>query len=193
MAQIIQPPSWHALSPDAVAAFHASLVPLRDSGSLQGVLAQFPWRLRDTPAARERLLSLRDGMRGDPLFVEFRHDSWAKEEVFQFLEREGIGYCSVDEPPLDGLMPPIARRTTPRAYVRFHGRNQRNWWGRGGGDRYDYTYRREELEEWLGKIRELAERAEKTYVFFNNCHAGQAARSARLMMDLLQREFGAPA
>ncbi len=173
----------------ALEAFHTALEPLREAGSLQGVLAQFPWRFRDTPAARERLLLLRDGLREDRLFVEFRHSSWASEEAFRFLEQQGIGYCSVDEPLLEGLMPPIARRTTARAYVRFHGRNQKNWWGHGGGDRYDYAYRREELEEWLGKIRELAERAEKTYVFFNNCHAGQAARSARLMMDLLQREF----
>ena len=80
-----------ALSPGAVTTFHASLAPLRDGGSLQGVLAQFPWRFRDTPEARARLRSLRDGLRGDRLFVEFRHDSWAKEEGFHFLEREGIG------------------------------------------------------------------------------------------------------
>ena len=34
------------------------------------------------------------------------------------------------------------------------------------------------------------QKAEKTYVFFNNCHVGQAARNARLMMDMLQRELG---
>jgi uncharacterized protein YecE (DUF72 family) len=170
-------------------AFLGSLAPLAEAGRLHGILAQFPWRFRDQPASRERLLRLSDGLPGQRLFVEFRHASWAHEDAFRFLEREGIGYCSVDEPLLEGLMPPVARRTTDLAYVRFHGRNRQNWWGRAGGDRYDYSYRAEELGEWLGKIRELAERAEKTYVFFNNCHAGQAARSARLMMDLLQREF----
>ena len=178
------------LSGEALREFREALAPLRSDGSLQGVLAQFPWRFRASAEARDHLLQLRDGLQGDRLFVEFRHDSWAQDPVFEFLEREGIGYCCVDEPRLNDLMPPVARRTTDRAYVRFHGRNEKNWWGRGGGDRYDYDYRREELEEWLGKIRELAERAEKTYVFFNNCHAGQAARSARLMQDLLQRDFG---
>ena len=84
----------------------------------------------------------------------------------------------------------MARATTDVAYVRLHGRNAKTWWGRGEGDRYDYDYRPEELKEWVQKIRELAERSKKTYVFFNNCHAGQAARNARLMMDMLQGDLG---
>lgn len=39
----------------------------------------------------------------------------------------------------------------------------------------------------MGKIRELAERARRIYLFFNNCHARQAARSAKLMQDLLRQ------
>jgi uncharacterized protein YecE (DUF72 family) len=175
-----------ATAPDAVYHdFLRCLEPLREAGRFHGVLAQFPWRFRNTPEARRHLLALRGRLGELPLFVEFRHDSWAVEEVFHSLAESGIGYCSVDEPALSGLMPPLARLTGDTAYVRFHGRNARTWWGRGPGDRYDYDYRREEMEEWLGKIRELAERAKKTYVFFNNCHAGQAARNARLMMDML--------
>ena len=45
--------------------------------------------------------------------------------------------------------------TTEDAYVRFHGRNGANWRGQGGGDRYDYDYREDELKEWLRKITEL--------------------------------------
>jgi len=56
------------------------------------------------------------------------------------------------------------------------------------GDRYDYDYSERELKEWLGKIRELAQQARRTYLFFNNCHAGQAARNARLMQDLLRQQ-----
>jgi len=71
---------------------------------------------------------------------------------------------------------------------RFHGRNEKTWWG-GGGDRYDYDYAPGELKEWVEKIRALAEKADKTYVFFNNCHAGQAARNALLMRDMLQQDL----
>ena len=40
-------------------------------------------------------------------------------------------------------------------------------------------------------MRELANQARRTYLFFNNCHAGQAARSAKLMQQLL-RQHGLP-
>ena len=43
-----------------------------------------------------------------------------------------------------------------------------------------------ELKDWVGKIRGLAAEAKKTYVFFNNCHAGQAATNARLMQQMLK-------
>jgi uncharacterized protein YecE (DUF72 family) len=170
--------------------FLRALEPMVDAQRFHGVLAQFPWRFKQSPGARRHLLDLQLRLGEAPLFVEFRHDSWISEEVFEFLSDHGIGYCSVDEPALDGLVPPLARLTGETAYVRFHGRNRVTWWGKGEGDRYDYDYDRKELEEWLTKIRELAERAEKTYVFFNNCHAGQAARNARLMMDMLQQELG---
>jgi uncharacterized protein YecE (DUF72 family) len=70
--------------------------------------------------------------------------------------------------------------------VRFHGRAADKWWG-GRGDRYDYDYQREELEGWVKKVGELADRARRIYLFFNNCHAGQAARSAKLMQQMLQQ------
>jgi uncharacterized protein YecE (DUF72 family) len=89
-------------------------------------------------------------------------------------------------------------------YVRFHGRNARHWWGSGervvasaaGAApsqarreqlRYDYDYSERELTEWLAKLNAMAQQAKQTYLFFNNCHAGQAARNAKLMEELLRR------
>ena len=181
--------------PDAATfdAFRACAEPLARTGKLRGVLLQFPWAFRPTLGARKRLDLLATELAPlGPLFVEFRHASWLSDKVFGYLEERGIGYCSVDEPALPGLVPGVARVTGDVGYVRFHGRNTKTWWG-GGGDRYDYDYSPEELKEWVAKIRELAEKASKVYVFFNNCHAGQAARSASLMQELLrrQRESGA--
>ena len=51
--------------------------------------------------------------------------------------------------------------------------------------RYDYLYSNAELSEWALKIQEMAKKAEKVYVFFNNCHAGQAAKNAALMQSML--------
>lgn len=37
-------------------------------------------------------------------------------------------------------------------YLRFHGRNARKWWNsREAFERYNYMYKREELEEWILK------------------------------------------
>ena len=175
--------------PDTFEAFRACVAPLAANGKLRGVLFQFPWKFRPTLGARKRLDLL--GAELAPLgklFVEFRHASWLNERVFRYLDERGIGYCSVDEPALDGLVPPLARLTGDVGYVRFHGRNTKTWWG-GVGDRYDYDYSPGELKEWVAKIRELAEKASKVYVFFNNCHAGQAARNALLMRDMLQQDL----
>lgn len=180
----------HERSADPAAAreFRAALAPLKDAGKYDGLLAQFPWAFRRDRAALDHLAALRERFADEPLFAEFRHDSWAAPGLGETLSGLGIGYCAVDEPALPGLMPPLALRTTADAYVRFHGRNAANWWGRGGGDRYDHDYTERELAEWVTRIGELARQSRTTYVFFNNCHAGQAARSAKLMQELLRRQ-----
>lgn len=168
--------------------FRAVLEPLKDAGKYHGLLAQFPWGFKKSEANKRHLERLREWLPGEPLWVEFRHDSWMHPRLPDWLRERSLGYCAVDEPRLPGLVPPVAHLTTDAGYVRFHGRNERTWWGRTGGDRYDYDYAERELAEWVGKIRALADRAKQTYLFFNNCHAGQAARSARLMEELLRRQ-----
>lgn len=168
--------------------FQESIAPLRESGKFHGLLAQFPWAFRVNRESVRHLAFLRKSFPGDSLHVEFRRAEWNRPDCFDFLEGRGIGYCCVDEPSLPGLLPAQAAVTTPVGYVRFHGRNSANWWGRGTGDRYDYDYSRKELSEWLGRLKSMAEKAQTTYVFFNNCHAGHAAANAMLMKDMLARE-----
>jgi uncharacterized protein YecE (DUF72 family) len=193
----------HRLSrdPEVYETFQAALAPLRAARKLSGVLAQFPQAFHRSEDHERFLVVLQERLEGVPLFVEFRHSSWMHEDVFEFLERASLGYVSVDEPALPGLIPPVARATGPLAYVRFHGRNKKSWYAGedGGGSgaapagptrerqllRYDYLYSEAELKEWADKIRELNAKTQKTFVFFNNCHAGQAATSAKLMRRLL--------
>jgi uncharacterized protein YecE (DUF72 family) len=238
----------HKRLPDAEldAAFQRAMEPLLEVGKLSGVLAQFPNSYRLSGPNVRYLEELKERLPDVPLFVEFRHESWVDEELFPELESRGLGYVSVDEPDLPGLLPPIARATGDIAYVRFHGRNKVNWYRDEGGWppdsrtrsrgaragasraptapapatpehakslgplfsgvpmeppkerplpagtrqllRYDYMYSESELKEWVGKIRELAANTKKTFVFFNNCHAGQAATSAKLMRRMLEGE-----
>jgi uncharacterized protein YecE (DUF72 family) len=192
-----------SLEPGLVRGFRAALEPLKAAGKYDGLLAQFPWGFRRTPENESHLAALRESLAGEPLFVEFRHASWALPDMPERLRDKRLGFCAVDEPALAGLMPPVAWVTAEDAYVRFHGRNAANWWGsrpaaaagaavRGtdaaGRDRYDYDYRADDLKEWVQKVRDLAGQARRTYLFFNNCHAGHAARSAKLMQELLRQQ-----
>jgi uncharacterized protein YecE (DUF72 family) len=175
-------------NPEMYRKFTSAVEPLKRAGKFGGYLAQFPWRFRKGDDEMKHIETLQGRLEGDSLFVEFRHDSWIENETFEFLKEKGVGYCSVDEPELQGLVPPLAVATTDTAYVRFHGRNTKNWWGRGG-DRYDYDYGKEELSEWAEKLLKLEEKASKVYVFFNNCHAGHAATNAEIMVELLGEEL----
>jgi uncharacterized protein YecE (DUF72 family) len=178
-----------SLEPGLVRDFLAVLEPLKEVGKYDGLLAQFPWGFKRTPGNVSFLADLRARLEGEPLFAEFRHDSWLTPGLEPWLRRHDLGYCAVDEPPLKGLLPPVTMVTTGDAYVRFHGRNAATWWASGGGgDRYDYEYSAGELKEWVKKIGELAQQAKRTYLFFNNCHAGQAARNATLMKELLRQQ-----
>jgi uncharacterized protein YecE (DUF72 family) len=235
-----------SLEPALYAAFSRALDPVLEAEKLHGLIAQFPQSFHRTPENEAFLLELKRRLPDAPLFVEFRHRSWVEESgaggaerggIWRLLEDEGIGYVSVDEPDLPGLVPPIARVTGASGigYVRLHGRNRENWWrnpergrpdrdegsrGASGArgraaepvtaaeygplfaaaappapgpsgassDRYDYLYSEAELQEWVAKIREMAVKAEKTFVFFNNCHVGQAATGAKLMRRLLEGE-----
>lgn len=174
--------------PALARALREAVAPIAGAGKLDGLLAQFPWAFRRTPAAERHLEALRERFPDVPLFVEFRHASWLAPGLEELLRAARLGYCAVDEPALPGLVPPVTLLTAEDAYVRFHGRNAANWWGRGGGDRYDYDYSAAELREWVAKVAALAEQARRTYLFFNNCHAGQAARNARLMQELVRQQ-----
>lgn len=167
-------------------AFRACLAPLAESGKLYGLLAQFPWSFSNTAENRNYLVWLRGQLAGFPLHVEFRHISWMHDEAFGMLERNGMGFCSVDEPRLEGLIPPVMKTTGDTTYLRLHGRNEIDWWKpRPGHDRYDYDYSAAELEEWVGPIREAAKKSAKILIFFNNCHLGHAPRNALKMMEML--------
>ena len=95
--------------PQLFAAFSALLEPLERAGKLAGVLAQFPYRFKADDESRTYLRRLGPALGGRPVFVEFRHASWARRSTFELLDELGFGFCAVDEPRLGGLFPPRGR------------------------------------------------------------------------------------
>jgi uncharacterized protein YecE (DUF72 family) len=178
---------------DLVALFYQfleALRPIKDDGKLGCILMQFPWSFRYGDPALEYLALCSELLAGAPTVIEFRNSGWVAEtvraQVLGRLREMGLGFCAVDEPRLKGLMPPLTAATSDLGYVRFHGRNAAKWWKHDtASERYEYLYTETELNEWTEKIERLAEETRKTYVFFNNCHAGHAATNAAMMSALL--------
>lgn len=168
--------------------FIDALQPLIDARKFGAVLAQFPSSFHNTRENVDYLKAFRAHWRDLPVVVEFRNAHWLTNETFALLREEQFGFCCVDEPRLQGLLPPVAEATSKVAYVRFHGRNAAKWWQHEQAyERYDYTYTKEELAEWTPKLRKLNEAAETVFAFANNHYRGQGidtARQLRLMLEV---------
>lgn len=164
--------------------FLEAILPMVDRGQLKGILAQFPWSFKFSPGNLDYLVTCRELLAPHPLFVEFRHDSWMRPQTYDTMKTHSLQYVSVDGPRLRGLLPPELILTGDTAYIRLHGRNAEQWWG-GGGLRYDYLYDETELREWKEKLDRIKGSSRKAFIFFNNCHLGQAVKNARQMMRML--------
>jgi len=159
---------------------------LIDADKFACVLAQFPHSFHADPANRAYLKRVRDGFGDLPVVVEFRSREWITDQTFDELRALDFGFCCVDQPQFESLVPPVAVATGPVAYVRFHGRNYQKWWAHDEAwERYNYSYSGDELMEWVGKIRQLDEEAPLTLVYMNNHWQGQAVASARDLSQLL--------
>jgi len=166
--------------------FLQAIQPVQESGKLGCILAQFPYSFGYSRQNQDYLVLFRERLDNLPLVVEFRNIHWMKPSVMEWLKREKLGFCCVDEPPLTGLIPPVAEATGPIAYVRFHGRNSAKWWHHEHAyERYDYTYTAEELAEWVPRIKALDRVARQTFVFGNNHYKGQAINTIRQMRSML--------
>jgi uncharacterized protein YecE (DUF72 family) len=167
--------------------FIEALKPLADQQKFGAVLAQFPSSFHNTRENVDYLKNFRDRLPDLPIVVEFRNAQWLDDKTFAFLCEHKLGFCCVDEPRLKGLLPPMAEATSQVAYVRFHGRNAAKWWQHEQAyERYDYTYTKEELDEWTPKVQKLNQLAETVFVFVNNHYRAQGIDTARQLRLLLE-------
>jgi uncharacterized protein YecE (DUF72 family) len=151
--------------------FAETMRPLVEAEKLACVLLQLPPFLRFNPQRLESFLSLLpEGLR---FAVEFRHDSWLREETFRLLENRQVAYTIVDEPAL----PPVIHVTSDLAYIRWHGRGENPW--------FNYKYSEQELQEWVPKVREASGKAKKVLGYFNNHFHGYAPENCLQIMQML--------
>jgi uncharacterized protein YecE (DUF72 family) len=162
--------------------------PLHEEGKLSAFLLQ----LTPAFAPGEHRLDELDGVIGAlapvPVAVELRQRDWLArpERTLAWYREQGAAFVSVDLPRVDApiTLPPFDAVTRDVAYLRAHGRNREGYLkGRSAGERFDWEYADEELEELAARARTLAEDAETVRVAFAN--GGHAMAAALRMRELL--------
>jgi uncharacterized protein YecE (DUF72 family) len=163
--------------------FLEAIEPMREQDKLGCLLFQFPNSFRHSQDNKYFVQGLREALPRDwPSVVEFRHSSWLRGTVYEALTAMDLGFVNCDMPSIRGLMPPTDMVTTDITYVRLHGRNAGAWYEHDQAwERYDYEYSDEELDSWVPRLLDIAKRARKAYVVFNNHPRGQSARNADTM------------
>ena len=177
-------------------AFRAGIDPLAEAGKLGAVLIQFPWSFKNDREERSYLTELAERFKDYPLVVELRHESWNNPRILQTLEDLGVGLCDIDQPLFANSIKPSAEVTSSIGYIRLHGRNYQNWFREEADvvERYDYLYSRDELDPWVERIKEVAEKAKQTFVITNNHARGQSLANAfEIMAQLEEARVPGPA
>lgn len=182
--------TWHVNSPHAfrfsvkVSRFITHIKKLKDTAEplatffdrvkyleekLGPLLYQLPPGMHRNESRLESFLKLLPKKRQH--VIEFRHESWLDERVFDILRRYNIGLCVFDMPDL--TCPLIA--TADFAYIRFH----------GAGELYSSCYTDKQLERWAKRISELAKTVKEVYAYFNNDIEGFAVQNAKKLKEQL--------
>lgn len=172
--------------------FAFAMEPLRQAGKLGAVLLQYPEWFTAKKANRAELAAVRERWPDMPVCVEFRSPTWLAtpedlDRTVRVLADLRLALVVVDAPKASKL-PEVVEVTDPDlAVVRFHGRNEATWKkpGTTAAERFEYLYTKSELEGWVPKIRELAERAGTVHALMNNCYQDYGVRNAAELAELL--------
>jgi uncharacterized protein YecE (DUF72 family) len=177
----------HEEDPCDLAPFRLAVDELAQRGRLLSLLCQLPQASHDNLARRRWLKTVRDALAGYPLGVEFRHRSWHRPGVAEWLCEHGMDLVAVDVPDIPALYPRGLVESGARIYVRFHSRNAGAWYG-SDKERYDYDYSDTEMQEWIHDLQRSPAGAERALLLFNNCQRNHAVINAQRMRELILRD-----
>jgi uncharacterized protein YecE (DUF72 family) len=154
--------------PPSLELFYSRIRPLVGTPKYGPVLWQLPGTFRrDDERLAEALAQLPPGRH----CLEFRHESWFVDEVYELLRSHGVALVIGDTPRRPFQTHVL---TTDWTFIRFHD---------GTRGRYS-NYSERELEDWARRIEPWAERGD-VYVYFNNDRNGYAVRNAAALKKLL--------
>jgi uncharacterized protein YecE (DUF72 family) len=134
---------------------------------LGALLFQLPPSIKYSEELLEHICrSLRPGFAN---IVEFRHESWWREDVYAIMKSYGIVFCSVSHPSLPDQV--VVNAGT--AYIRLH----------GVPDMFYSPYTTEQMQELL-RITADQEGLEEVYIYFNNTAGTAGILNAMELRDL---------
>lgn len=129
---------------------------------VHGILYQFPASVKYSAAMLDRVLAL--GSHPLVKTIEFRDQSWWRDDVYELLAAAGLVCCNISLPGFPNLFVPDKRVT----YLRFHGKPVL----------YKSAYGKAGLQWWFRQV--AAQPPEELLVYFNNTWHGAAIEDARL-------------
>ena len=132
------------------------------------ILFQFPPSFSYTA---DRLKSIIQNVdRSSNNIVEFRHESWWQQGVYQQLHENNITFCNISHPKL----PDEFIGTSPIFYLRLH----------GVPELYKSSYSKEYLDNIVSFINEN-KKINTAYVYFNNTMNASALENANYIKELI--------
>ena len=109
--------------------------------------------------------------------IEFRHQSWHCDEIFELLREKQVAFCHISLPDFPCPFP----ITGPIVYVRMH----------GVGVKYSGSYDEQQLRDLAMRVDQLLEQGLDAYIYFNNDAYAYAVENAwqlgQLLKDLVRR------
>lgn len=153
---------------DSLARFFSGVLQLE--GKLTAVLWQLPPGLACNTGRLTRFLECLQSYQVRNT-LEFRHESWLREEVLELCRTHNVAICMADWPPFIDT-PPL---TADFVYIRRHGHE--------GG--YSSCYSAGQLENDARRIRGYLAAGRDVHIYFNNDCYGYAPRNALELATLL--------
>jgi uncharacterized protein YecE (DUF72 family) len=103
--------------------------------------------------------------------VEFRHNSWFKDDVYALLDTNGAGFVINDS----SRFPAVEIVTGKVVYIRFHGPTKL----------YASSYSTQNLQTWAKKIKVWLQQYD-VYSYFNNDYGGRALENSVELRRLIE-------
>jgi uncharacterized protein YecE (DUF72 family) len=139
------------------------------------ILFQLPPQMKVDLERLEGLIRYLRRRRRLKVGLEFRHESWLTEEVYDLIQEVGWTICLADGQDFSREIPLIGAF----CYIRRHGTRAR----------YASCYSDEQLAEDAGFATKLAKQGKEVYIYFNNDAEGYAVKNALKLIGMLEPTY----